>query len=474
MKQKIIAKTIYILILCLTISTVAFTSSTDVYEGYYEGIFESLDMLYYRELGLDNIKSTALNGVMANLNEYSCFVLNDSDRTVNSNVGVFLEKVRNGLRVVSVLPDSSASESGIEAGDVIILMDKMSTVVMSEDAFNSYIIGNGSALISFLDYETGSTKSAVLEADTTAGRDVEFVYLDDVGYIRVNRFSEYATDRVRRITESMKELGNTKVILDLRSLFTMNIADACGLADSFIPMGTIARTGDRTYNAAYKKVTFDVAVLVDEKTVGAAEAVAMAVPGTVYGADSMGYAVFVKKYPVFSQSSYEFYVNKTGHTDLTRIFNNLKSRKIEIESSNITGYLNIVESGIYGSNKSRINQSNKINPDVYVENTEMGYLKYTPGSFMIDIERDYSTGSVNYDIYIAKKILGFLGYFDGEYNVVFDEEIMSAVNEYKVTMGFPEDGILDMNTQSALNTYSMRAAVSDDDCVIEAIKGFSD
>nr|HPJ22698.1 PDZ domain-containing protein [Clostridia bacterium] len=207
MNRRLIIKAAYILVICLLVSSVGFTSSSGVYEGYFQGLFEVIDMMYYRELGLDNIKGMALNGAMENLNEYSCFVLNDSEVRVNSNTGVFLEKVRNGLRVVSVLPDSSASDTGIEAGDTIILVDKMSTAAMSEDAFNSYVIGNGSALVIYIDKDTGSSRSVVLESGTTAGRDVEFVQLDGAGYIRVNRFSQFATDRFRGILEAMKALG---------------------------------------------------------------------------------------------------------------------------------------------------------------------------------------------------------------------------------------------------------------------------
>ncbi|MBN1624417.1 MAG: hypothetical protein JXN10_00535 [Clostridia bacterium] len=472
MKKGIIIRSAYILILCLAVSTVAFTSSTEVYEDYYQGIFEAIDMMYYRSLGIDNITSYALNGAMENLNEYSCFVLNDTEESINSNAGIFLEKVRSGLRVVSVLPDSSASRAGMKAGDTITLIDKRSTAVMSPEAFNSYIVGNGSALIVYTDGETGVSRSVTLESDTTSGRDVEFVYLDGTGYIRVNRFSELSTERVSRILESMEVLGNTRVILDLRSLYTMNIEDACNLADLLVPQGTIARSGEKTYNASTKKVNFEVAVLIDDKTTGAAEAVAMAVHGKVYGQSSSGNAVFTKKYPVFSEVSYKYYSDLSGQTNLNSIFNFLKARDIDIEPSDITGYLNIVESGIYGSNNQRISDKNRVEPDVYISNTDMGYLKYTPGSFMIDIERDYSIGSVNYDIFIAKKILGFLGLFNGEYTVVYDEEFASAVNNYKSIMGFPEDGILDMSTQSSLNTYSMKTAVNNDDCVREALLGF--
>ncbi|HPQ46269.1 MAG TPA: S41 family peptidase [Clostridia bacterium] len=472
MNRRLIIKAAYILVICLLVSSVGFTSSSGVYEGYFQGLFEVIDMMYYRELGLDNIKGMALNGAMENLNEYSCFVLNDSEVRVNSNTGVFLEKVRNGLRVVSVLPDSSASDTGIEAGDTIILVDKMSTAAMSEDAFNSYVIGNGSALVIYIDKDTGSSRSVVLESGTTAGRDVEFVQLDGAGYIRVNRFSQFATDRFRGILEAMKALGNTRIILDLRSLYTMNIADACNLAEFLVSGDTMARTKEKSYNATAKDVGFEVAILVDEMTTGAAEAIAMAIPGTIYGQSSNGYAVFVRKYPVFTERAYEHYSEVAGTFEVKSIVSYLKSHSIELWDHEVTGYINIVESGIFAGNMMLINDKNRVVPDVYVEDTDMGYLNYSPGAYMIDIERDYRMGGVNYDIFIAKKILGFLGYFDGTYNVVFDDEFEQSLNEYKRTMGFPVDGVLDMGTQSSLNTYSMKTAVSEDECVKEALSGF--
>lgn len=473
MKKGLIIKTVYILVLCISISTVAFTSSADVYEGYYQSIFDVIDLMYYRGIGINNIRSTALNGAMTGMNEYSCFVLNEQIEEPNSNTGVFLENVRTGLKVVSVIPDSSAFNAGIEVGDTIILIDKMNTAVMSEDYFNSYISGKNSALIRYIDYETGEINSAVLESDTTSGRDVEFVYLENAGYLRINRFSEYTTDRTAGILESMKKMGSKNIIVDLRSLNTMNLDDACAFADLLIPSGTIARSGSGTYNASYKKIKLEIAVIVDDKTTGAAEAVAMALPGTVYGVDTVGYAVYANSYPVFSQHAYDFYVNLTGKTEIPDIVRYLERRDIEIKDSLVTGFLNIVESDVYASNRRRINKDNFCIPDVTVEDTSMGYNNYSPGAYVIDIERNYQEGSLNYDVFIAKKILGLLGFYSGEYNVQFDKNMVDAVNEYKLSMGFSADGVLDIDTQAALNTYSMIATVNEDACVKIALEDFA-
>jgi murein L,D-transpeptidase YcbB/YkuD len=54
-------------------------------------------------------------------------------------------------------------------------------------------------------------------------------------------------------------------------------------------------------------------------------------------------------------------------------------------------------------------------------------------------------------------------------NVVFDGEMTTAVNIYKKSVGFAPNGILDMSTQAMLNTYSMKTAVLNDNCVRAAL-----
>jgi len=471
MKRRLLIKTIYLLFVCLLVASMVFSSSSlTVNEDYYEGIYSFIDMMYRNELGIDNIMGASLNGVMDGLAPYSCFELSLKEYSGSfSGIGANLEKVRNGFIIVSVNPSSSAYKTGLVTGDVIYRIDKQNASAMGIESFMAYLHSRESVLIEVIDSDTGHISALRIDTEPYYSNDVDYVILDNAGYIRINAFSEATDDIVKGILGSVKALGMSEIILDLRDLASMNIKDSSAVAGLLSEGGTISRTRAGTYNVRKQEVDFNVSILVNSKTAGAGEIIASAVPSVIYGQATAGEAYYIKKYPVFTEEAYEYYSEETRIQGIVGILNHLKARSTEIPDSDISGYLNIVESGVFDSSGRLISADNRITPDVYVANTEIGYMDYTPGEGMIEIRRDYSEGSVNYDVFLAKKILLSIGVFNGTMNVVFDSDMARAVNAYKTSVGFTADGVLDMSTQAMLNTYSMKTAVLDDDCVQAAL-----
>ncbi len=471
MNRKLILKTIYILSVCLLTASLAFSSSSlTVYEEYYDGLYSFIDMMYRNELGIDRIMGASLNGVMDGLSPYSCFELSLKDNTESfSGIGANLEKVRNGFIIVSVNPSSSAYESDIGTGDIIYRVDKQNASAMGIESFMVYLNGRDSVLLEVIDKDTGHIRAVSIETETYYRNDIDYVILDNAGYIRINSFSETTDDIVAGILGSLKTLGINEIILDLRDLASMDIEHASSVAGLLSEGGVISRTRAGTYNVRKQEVDFGVRILVNEKTMGGGEVIASAVPAVIYGQATAGEAYYIKRYPVFTEDAYKKYSEKTGRQEITGILIYLKARGIEIQDNEISGFLNIVESGVFNSSGRLISQNNKINPDIIIENTAIGYMDYVPGGGMIEVRRSYSEGSVNYDVYLAKKVLFALGIFNGAMNVVFDRDMAMAVNAYKTSVGFAADGILDMSTQAMLNTYSMKTAVLNDECVQAAL-----
>ena len=218
---------------------------------------------------------------------------------------------------------------------------------MTEEDFNKYIVENGRAVVVYRDGKNRSTKSVVIEPGTFTGRDMEFVSLGSVGYVRVNRFSEDAASRFADILQAMESLNRTGLIIDLRSLYTMDIENASRFIEPVVSRGLIARVKDKTFNASMKEIPFETAVLVDGSTTGAAEVVAKAVNGTVYGSETPGYAVYVKSYPMLTKAAYERYSGQTGRVDPGNLWNYLKATNSTLSENEVAGYLKIVESGVY-------------------------------------------------------------------------------------------------------------------------------
>lgn len=473
-RKGLLFKTIYIVLICiLSSSFVLSSSSIGVNEDYYAGLFEFINSMYRLELGEDGIRGASLNGAMIDMPIYSCFEL--ASKTENESfagIGASLEKVRYGFIIVSINPSSPAHKAGLESGDVIYRIDKQNAAVMSVETFRAYMAANESALFEIIDNETGLIRNIRIASEAIYNINTDYVFLDNAGYIRINRFEESTSDNVQRILNSMESLGIYNLVLDLRDLVSMNIEEACEIADILTPGGGIARTQIKTFNASFKESVFNVSILVNEGTAGAGEVMASAIPGKVYGGETVGKAFHIIKYPVFTEKAYIQYAEAAGSYEIKKIVNYLKGRKIEVPDENISGYLNLAESVVYNSERKEISSENKIVPDVEVKNTDIGYMDYKPDGGMINIRRNYSEGSINYDVFMAKKILAALGIYKGEMNVKFESDMTSAVNKYKTNVGYPADGILDMNTQAMLNTYAMQTAVGSDECVKAALEGF--
>jgi len=471
MKKKLLFKTIYILFICLLSASLVFSSSAlTVNENYYDGLYSFIDMMYRNELGIDEIMGASLNGVLDGMSQYSCYEISYTDTGKSlSGIGANLEKVRDGFIIVSVNPSSPAYKAGLKSGDIIYRIDKQNTSVMGVNQFKSYLGEKESVLLEIISRETGRVTAVRFNSEPDYRNDVDYVILDDAGYIRINAFSETTADIVAGILGSLDSLGKKEIILDLRDLVSMNIESAADIAGLLSTGGTIARVKSGTFNVKKHEVDFNVKILVNEMTIGAAEVIAASVPAVIYGQTTAGQAYSIKKYPVLTEKAYIKYSQDMGTGEITIILNKLKARGIELEPDDISGYLNLVESGVYNSGGKLISENTRIEPNVVIEDTEIGYMDYVPGEGMIEIRRNYSEGSVNYDVYKAKSILLELGLFDGLMTAVFSGDMTDAVNKYKSSVGYPEDGVLDMSTQAMLNTYSMKSAVLDDKCVQAAV-----
>lgn len=467
MSRKLILKTTYVLAVCLLLGGLAFSSSSvNVDEEYYEGLFSYISTMHAMDPDVEELKGAALNGAMEGMSEYSCFTLGENPTNRNARgIGAALEKTRDGFAVVSVSPASPAYEAGLKAGDIITTVDKKNASTMGIDEFSSYILTNGTALLEVHDAEFGYTKTARVETSPGYDRDADFALLGKAGFIRIYRFTDETPSIVQRYIEATEKAGRVNLIVDLRDLVSMDMENGCEVALMLSKGGMVARTGWKTYSSSEPGTGLTVTAIINENTKGAGEVIAKAPGVKTYGEASGGYAAYVAHYPVFTVNGYDRYTEETGKDDLSSALNYIKFMKPEIPAEYVSGYIAIVESGVYGADGKLISKQNPAFPDVFVENTDIGYMDYKPEEGMIDISRDYSQGSVNYDIFMAKTILSYLGFYNGTMDVVFGEEMTVAVNRYKSEYGKTPDGILDKDTQAMLNTYSLKAELEKDGCI---------
>lgn len=196
---------------------------------------------------------------------------------------------RPGLLVVSrVLPGSPADQAGILTGDRIVALDGVGFAGRTLPQVLHMLQGDAGSLIA-LQLQRGvgmATASFILTVERRAF-DVRSVtdelHAGGVGYVRVFGFHRRTPDEVRDSLQRLSEQGADRIVLDLRDSVGGDLVGATGVADLFLPEGTVLGrvvepgVGERDLLALGPQVEDrKVVILVNAWTQGAAEAVAMA------------------------------------------------------------------------------------------------------------------------------------------------------------------------------------------------------
>ena len=212
-----------------------------------------------------------------------------NERTTGNYGGLGVQvDVRDGwLTVTAPLPNSPASEAGLETGDRIVSVDGKNTYGLTvEDALRT------------LRGEPGSTAKLVVERPGVAAR-MTFsltrrvvhqravrrasLLEGGVGYVEVATFSDSTSSELARAIDSLSRAGMTTLVLDLRGNPGGLLEQGVGVAELFLDPGQpIVRMKGRTPDAnrefvdqtAQRWSTLPVVTVVDEGSASAAEIVA--------------------------------------------------------------------------------------------------------------------------------------------------------------------------------------------------------
>ena len=177
-----------------------------------------------------------------------------------TGIGVEISKQADDLKVNSLLPDTPAFSSGLDAEDVILAVDGVSTEGMSINCAVSKISGPADTTVVLTvrhkdsDKEVDiSIKRGVIVVPTIKGwkreEEKKWSYIIDdenkIGFLRLTSFTESTTQHMIDAIKSMKKEGLKGLILDLRYDSGGLLSTAVDVVNMFIEEGPIVSTKPR-------------------------------------------------------------------------------------------------------------------------------------------------------------------------------------------------------------------------------------
>ena len=247
---------------------------------------------------------------LAALDPYTVMVwprqVSDFEKTMTNEftgIGIEISKPKGLLTVSSLLPDTPAYSSGLDAGDVIDAVDGVPTKDMSLNCAVHHITGPAGTVVKLTVRRPGEPKTR--EISITRGRitvptlrgwqrtdEGNWLYMLDnqnkIGYARITSFSSTTATGFEEVLKQLESQGLKGMILDLRFNSGGLLDSAVDVADKFIEKGLIVKTQPRyipTYKTANKKGThpdYPLVILVNRYSASASEIVAGALQDKAY------------------------------------------------------------------------------------------------------------------------------------------------------------------------------------------------
>ena len=219
-------------------------------------------------------------------------------------IGIQISKATGILKVVSLIPNTPAYSSGLDADDVILAVDGEPTDDMTIYCAVSKITGPRGTKVTLTVKHTDSdeTEDVVIVRDNivvptirgwqrTGGGQWRYMIdrANSIGYVRITNFTETTAPDMENILNGLERRGLNGLVVDLRDNTGGYLSSAAAIADMFITEGLIVKSQPRwgisTYEAAHKRGThpeYPLVVLINQHSASASEIVAGALQDAKY------------------------------------------------------------------------------------------------------------------------------------------------------------------------------------------------
>lgn len=359
-------------------------------------------------------------------------------------IGVSIQKNGEYIEIINCLDGGSAEEAGLLPGDKIYAVDGVAAVGKSVDEVQKMVTGELNTTVVLTVLRESGTMTYTLTRRPVSEDTVGYLILDgNIGYISIENFAESTSEEFKTVLSKLEAAGVTDIILDLRNNPGGYLDAAVKIAEQTVPSGVIVKTiyrqeeNNHTYYSTLKNQKFNFAVLINGNTASAAEVLASAMQDSgaavLIGETSFGKAIIQEMYPasagVFKLTTGR-YITRNGH---------------EIHKKGI-------------------------DPDIEVINTTkpIDVTKYTEFKYTQTV----NFGEVHTNVTAAKERLRVLGYGISELSDFFGEELEGMIIKFQAENALPQSGILDTQTQVALENAFAKTDVPYDRQIIKAYEYF--
>jgi carboxyl-terminal processing protease len=276
-------------------------------------LIDYIDYEYVDEVNTDSIVDVTVSSILENLDPHSVYIpvnqYEDNADDMRGNfvgIGVSFYPYNDSIAVIRAIEGGPAAKAGIRGGDRILFADgqKLFGEGIDRDSISKYLKGEINSKIKLIVYRKGENNllnfTLKRKRVPLVSVDASYKLTDEIGYIKVNRFSETTYNEFRKALSKLDDADFKTLVLDLRDNPGGYISAAERIVDEFLEddklvLITRNKNGDENRTYSTKRGDFEdgkLYVLINENSASASEIVAGALQdndkGVIIGRRSFG------------------------------------------------------------------------------------------------------------------------------------------------------------------------------------------
>lgn len=216
----------------------------------FVSILKELNAKYADEISPGDLTKTAIDAMLSSLDPYTVYYpesqIEDYKMMTKGQyggIGALIQQHGEYIVISEPYEDCPAQQAGLMAGDRILSVNKQSMKNKSSSDVSEFLKGQPGTKINIEVERYGQSKP--LSIDVTR-KEIKFPSVpyydmvdDQVGYIKLDQFTEKASSEVKEAFVKLKEQGMKYLIFDLRNNGGGLLQEAVNIMNIFVDQGTM-------------------------------------------------------------------------------------------------------------------------------------------------------------------------------------------------------------------------------------------
>ncbi len=311
-------------------SSVRMGTQSQQYEQLFQQAWNTIDQNYVdrKAINYQKMAYAAISAMVNSLHDtgHTRFLTPDEVRAENqqlsgkfTGIGIYLHQDAKGQLVISsTIPGSPADKAGLKHGDIITAVNGVNVTGKDVTTLSSFIQGRAGSIVTLTIQRPGVEQPLTFRVTraviTVPNVLMYYIPGSHIADIQIVQFSDGVSSQLKDALTRAKQMGATKIILDLRGNPGGYLKEAVNTVSLFVNSGNVLleqdSSGHRTpvpVNGNAIDTTSQIVVLVDKDTASAAEIVSGALKdnhrATIIGEQTFGTGTVLQQYTLSDGSA---------------------------------------------------------------------------------------------------------------------------------------------------------------------------